>query len=364
MLIYYFPLILIFLSYCILFSNKKEVNILFYFFLGTVIIILCGFRVNSDVDYGPYIGLFNETPKLTSLTREILSQLYGEVGYLYFTSVVKEIGLSFVAVTITFSTFSVITKMYFIRKFCRQNYAAITFSLYLCFCFITVEFIELRWSLASGLTALSIYYSLQNYYFRNLIFVAIAGLFHYFSLAFIFVFALRIVSLKQSILIFISCFVIALFYKFFSIDFFIAIESELFIVTRFLRYVNEIESSLGLFSYLKCLMYFAVFLIFIKLFSLSDQEEKMIKTSLVLLSFSLFISFVPLLFYRSMVISDLVNITTMLMLLGNSHFKKSEELLICTIFTLLFATWFYFDVTNYIEADRIYNYKSWFMEVF
>ena len=84
-----------------------------------------------------------------------MNQLYGEPGYLILNSLVKTLGGSFVLVSALCTATSISLKLFFFRKFCQ--FAALSLSLYLCIHFLTIEFIQIRWAVASSFLLLAFY---------------------------------------------------------------------------------------------------------------------------------------------------------------------------------------------------------------
>jgi hypothetical protein len=319
--------------------------------------LICGARFFSDVDYGPYVELFNETPKFQDITASDFIVLYGEPGYLAFTSIVKSIGFEFVAVTMLFSIVSIVIKMYVASRVVRQYLLVV--SLYLCLHFITVEFIELRWALSSSLVIMAIYNEISKRSKLAFLLIIFASIFHYFSLFFLAVLFFRFFSLKSAGYFFVSSFLVALLYKFITPSIGYSGDSEVYMIRRLFRYINEPESSVGVFSYLRIVMYFSFYVMF-SLFcnSASSSDKSLAKVAVLLLSCSLLISFVPLLYFRSMVVSDFFAISLLVIFMQNLNFNY--RILFTFFLSILFCTWNILDAKNYEAAGYIYNYQSWF----
>ncbi|MFB2813180.1 EpsG family protein [Shewanella xiamenensis] len=354
MTIFNLPVFFIFFSVVFLVSRayQKIASVLIILLLTLV----AGTRFYSDIDYGPYIDLFKETPLLENITLSDILILYGEPGYLIFTSLIKSANLDFFAVTILFSFASISIKLY-VCSYLVRNYI-LAFSLFLCLHFLTVEFIELRWALSSAFVMLAIFFELKDktkYFFLCII---LASIFHYFSFLFLCVLLFRYFTFKKSLVIFMLSFFIAIAYKTFSPSVDYSLESDIYIVRRLFRYLNNPESSVGLFSYLRILMYLVVvYTIYLYRSRLSEFEIKLAMYSSLLISLSLMISFVPLLYFRSMVVSDLF----MIILMVNLIFKFGliyRYFFVASV-SILFSTWNIIDVINYQTAGYIFEYKTW-----
>lgn len=354
MIIFNLPILFIYLSFLssLLRSLKLVTSLLILF----TITLVAGTRYYSDVDYGPYVDLFNETPSILKLRLTDIFILYGEPGYLIFTSLIKSFGFEFVAVTILFSMFSVGIKIYVCSRLVSSYVFA--FSLFLCLHFLTVEFIELRWALSSALVMVAIFFELNNRRKYFYAFIFLGSLFHYFSLLFLCVTFFRFFSFQSSKFIFFVSFLIAISYKVIAPSISYSVDSDIYIVRRLFRYLNDPESSVGLFSYLRILMYFTVIsTMYYFRGRFNNLEVILAKYSSLLVSLSLMISFVPLLYFRSMVIADFFMIIVMTMFI--SKFSIFYRLFFMTVVALLFCTWNIVDVSNYEAAGYIFEYNSW-----
>lgn len=355
MIVFNLPILLLYISVLLL-SNRKLQNIVSFV---TVLLItaVSGTRYYSDIDYRAYIDLFNETPILADLTLTDILILYGEPGYLIFTSLVKSIGFDFVAVTILFSMVSISIKLHVCARLVRNYFIA--FSLFLCLHFVTVEFIELRWALSSALVMLAIFFEFKNKRKLFLIYITLAIIFHYFSLLFLCVPFFRIISFRKGVLVFFLSFLIALSYKVTSPSLSYSVDSEIYIIRRLFRYLNDPDSSVGLFSYLRIFMYL-IFIHTVYLFRerFTAFDIELAKYSSLLISLSLIISFVPLLYFRSMVISDFFMILVMINVIFK--FRLVYRCFFIVGLSILFSIWNVIDVSNYQAAGYIFEYKSWF----
>ena len=354
MIIFNLPIFFVYFSFLSIFSRKFKVVTSLIMLL--MITLISGTRYYSDIDYGPYIELFNDTPSFFNLSVTDFLILYGEPGYLVFTSLIKSLGFDFVAVTIVFSLFSVALKLYICSRLV-SNYL-FAFSLFLCLHFLTVEFIELRWALSSALVMTAIFCEFKKRRKYFLAFIFLASIFHYFSMLFLCVMLFRFFTFRNSIVIFCLSFLVALSYKIITPSVAYSVDSNVYIIRRLFRYLNDPESSVGLFSYLRILMYFAVV---ISVYYFKDRfsafDINLAKYSSLLVSVALLISFVPLLYFRSMVVSDYFMLIVMTILIFK--FKLIYRCLFIVALILLFSTWNIIDVSNYEAAGYIFKYNSW-----
>lgn len=318
------------------------------------IVIISGFRYFSDIDYSGYYELFEDVPKINNFNYASISKLYGEPGYLFLNSLIKSVGLNFYVVTLLFSALSIGIKIFVATRFSKYSFQIIT--LYLCLYFIIVEFIELRWSLASSLILLSIYFFYSKKYYKFTLAIGIASVIHYFSLVFLFLPVVRFVTVRKVYLIFVLSFLLAIYYKFGDFSIFVEVDSEYYIVRRFLRYLNDPESSVGVFSFLKILLYIAI-VGFLRIFSSDARDIKLEKVMILLMSLSLFVSYVPLLYFRSMVIAEFIALSYIFHNL--MYHKSSVKIFTMSVLWILFSMWSFLDVKNNISASYIVEYNSW-----
>ncbi|TPE54291.1 EpsG family protein [Maribrevibacterium harenarium] len=354
MIFFNLPVFFVCLSFFADFFKSSKLVISLLIFLATTLV--AGTRYYADVDYGPYVDLFNETPSISDLSLTDVFVLYGEPGYLLFTSLIKATGFEFVAVTVLFSIFSVGIKVYVCSRLV-SNYV-FAFSLFLCLHFITVEFIELRWALSSAFVMLAVYFELKNKRNHFYFFIIFASFFQYFSLIFLIVVFFRFFSFRAGVLFFLVSIVIALSYKVLSPSISYSVDSDIYIVKRLFRYLNDPDSSIGLFSYLRVLMYFTI-VVLILCFkeSFSEFDVVLAMYSSLLVSISLIISFVPLLYYRSMVVSDFFMLVTMTLFFY--RFGVFIRLFCMLFVVFLFSTWNILDMKNYEAEGYIFEYSSW-----
>lgn len=355
-MVFYLPIFFVYFSSIA--PTRKYYQFLVSILMILLVFIICGTRYYSDIDYEPYIDLFNETPSLDRISFGDITRLYGEPGYLFLSSFVKYLGLGFVSLTLLFSLVSISLKILVSSKLVK-NYIFLT-SLYLCLHYVTVEFIELRWALASSIIILSIYFFMQSRYKLTFMLIMMATFFHYFSLVFFAIYLLRLSFFNTRFIcfIFVSSFLLAILFKVSSFSFSYAVDSEIYIIRRLFRYLNDPQSSVGIFSFLRIALYFAFYYIFNILYDVRcGVKNKLANVFIFLLSCSLLLSFVPLLYFRSMVVADFFALAFMISCLYKLkyHYRVASIFLI----SLLFCTWNFIDVQNYSAAGYIFEYRSW-----
>lgn len=355
-MVFYLPILFVYLSSIA--PTRKYSQFVASMLMILLVILICGTRYYSDIDYEPYIDLFNETPSLEKIRFDDIIRLYGEPGYLFLSSLVKYFGLDFVSITLLFSLVSISLKILVSSKLVK-NYTFLT-SLYLCLHYVTVEFIELRWALASSIIILSIYFFMQSRYKLTFMLIMAATFFHYFSLIFLAIFVLRLSFLNTKLLcvVFLSSFILAIILKISNFSFSYVVDSEFYIIRRLFRYINDPESSVGIFSFLRIALYFSFFIIFNVLYNVRcGVENKLADIFIFLLSCSLLLSFVPLLYFRFMVVADFFALAFMIACLYKLKYLYRGPAIL--FISLLFCTWNFIDVRNYSAAGYIFEYRSW-----
>ena len=359
MTVYHLPIIFVLLAAFVSIARTKIGEQLLISIIVLLVVTIAGLRYYSDVDYSGYLDLFENTPALHLSIFSELTYLYGEPGYLLISSLFQSMGLGFFALTLVFSFISISLKTHVVLQTVENPSVVIAF--YLCLYFITVEFIEMRWSVASAIICSAFYLHSKNRKIVSLSVLLVASTVHYFSASY---FALLLLSsvakLKWCLALAFTSLAIAISYKFFDLSFFSSLETDVYVIAKFLRYLNDPKSSLGFFSYLKVFMY----LIYYSCYYYKSQNQAennisaAISLSCILLSFSLLISFLPILFYRSMVIADFFSLIAVVSIVF-SYKNVKERALNVVALSALFSTWSYLDVKNYYNAGYIFDYSTW-----
>lgn len=243
--------------------------------------------------------------------------------------------------------------------------ASFVIALYLCVSFITIEFIQMRWAMATGVLTIA-YYSLHLGRRKTaILFFAVAISFHYFSIMFVLLsYVTKVSGYYRYFLFLILALLVAIAMKLSGFSLFFDTESQYYIVRRFLRYLNDPESNIGAFSFLKIVFYAATVFALVKLNDEGEaiKEDKifefLFRSAFGFLGAALVISFVPLFFFRAMVMADLFSIMLIGYLLTKNRALDVKTVVACTI-AVLFSTWCYLDVLHFESAGRILPYTSW-----
>ena len=142
------------------------------------------------------------------------------------------------------------------------------------------------------------------------------------------------------------------------------VDSDLYVIKRAVRYLDEPSSQVGLFSYLRLLLYIGLFALAKCLERGTNVKELALdrflrRVSHGSLALTLLVSFVPLMHFRAVVLADFFSILFVLNVLDRNLRFSFDRVAVATLCGL-FSLWYYFDLANYVSADRIYTYQTWF----
>ncbi|KKO47845.1 hypothetical protein VT06_14730 [Arsukibacterium sp. MJ3] len=325
-----------------------------------ILIFITGTRWFSDADFEGYFYIYQEVPLLESFNIESTRHIYGEIGYLFFVSLFKTLGLHFTVFVFSASVTSILLKYYFLSRF---NLGYFAFSIYLLISFVSVEFIELRWSVSISFILLAYYYGLfHKRILLVLIFFIFSLMFHYYSVLFIALFFLLLV-VRSSYFYFVAFYIslLAAFYIYINgFNFNANVDSDLYLIERFFRYLNDPDSKVGLFSILKVL-YFLSFYHFMswlgKSILFSATERIALFAFLLIYSVALCFSFVPVFYFRASAVGDLFGLVMIFIASGRIK-NVSKRILLLFVFSIPFLLWFLIDISNSFDSERIFNYSS------
>lgn len=360
--VYFTPVFLTLLALLAQIQKSRRFDIAVLAICSLVIILISGLRWYSDIDYEPYVEMYNENPFLSEFSQDSIKDLYGEPGYLFLSSIFKTLGSEFFVLALACAFFSILLKSIVVYKLSKQ--ASLAICLYFCLHFITIEFIQIRWAVATSLISLGFYYQyLQKNKVAFLCFILSLGI-HYFSALFLIVSILLTVNGYRK---FYWLFFVSLFFAlFFQVDYLQSIiinDSDIYVIKRIARYSTDPESQIGFFSYVKIIMYPVIYTACVLLkpsypWKTDKLDLFLFKLSFVSLSVTLLVTFIPLLHFRATVIADFFSIILILNVVSK---VSSRETRIAIFFILgsLYSTWYLIDFSNYINADRLYEYKTW-----
>lgn len=345
----------------------RYLNLCALTFCAVVVFLIAGLRWNTDIDYQPYVEMFNDTPFLDDFNYESIKNLYGEAGYLFLNSVFKTLGIDFFMLAFLCAFLSISIKSYVFSGLCKS--ASLAFCLYLCVHFITIEIIQIRWAVATAFISLAFYFQFLRKY-KSVIFCFVLSLgFHYFSFIFIVLaFLIGVNGHKRYVLLLVSSFIFSLVFNPEVLGWVLTIESDVYVIKRIVRYISDPESKVGIFSYLKILIYPALYYICVAIDAAGVKEDSRLNTFLFRLSFtSLSISLLmvpfPIFHYRAIVIAEIFSIILIVNAISNVRNNMFKVLVFISI-SIGYGAWYVLDVLNYIKAGRLNEYNTWLGLVF
>lgn len=360
MAVYYYLLILLPLSVASILARNRAPGAIVLLILALCTIIISAFRWMSDIDHVDYLEMYAETPVLANFNPESIRDLHGEPGYLLLTAIFKTLGLSFPMLSMVCAVFAITAKAWVASRFSRG--ASLALCLYLCVHFVTIEFIQIRWAVASAFIVLAFYMQFKRSLFTAASFFLLAITFHYFAA--IFALVMMVLEIKKQSLFYIMIVAILLFGIFISradgsIE--LAIASDVYVVKRTIRYLIDPLSNVGILSYLRLAMvplaFFFCTRIHPSLF-LDSTTLFLKRITFLSISFAFLFSFVPLMHFRAVVIADFFSFLLLCRMI-DVKMPKFTMASILIIFSVLYLVWFVADIGNYVSADRLYEYRTW-----
>jgi hypothetical protein len=91
----------------------------------------------------------------------------------------------------------------------------------------------------------------------------------------------------------------------------------------------------------------------------SERTRRLFGVAAVALAITLFVSFVPLMHFRAVVIADFFCLAAICAYAEESEQRESTRVVAVALLPPL-CLWYFYDVGNYIAADRLYEYRTWF----
>lgn len=351
------------------FARSRIVQLIFIITFMPFVIFFAGFRYYSDTDYIPYVEIFNSLPVLFDFTMEVAKETYGEVGFLLLNSLVKTLDMPFFVVTFLAASFSITAKAYFAFKYSSSAFIILT--LYFCLHFVTTEFSELRWSIATGFVLLG-----YNSFIKGKITIAVALFmaaisFHYSAMIAIFILlGLLIKNRRFWLCVFFASLIIAIAFKKYPLQIYLNFGVDLYAFERLQRYLNDPSSNVGFFSIMKVSLYPLAYLILGRLIPKSGSDVSIYSShallerlSLIYISTALILSFVPIFFLRLAPLVDFLSILVLISYIDRipSCTVRVYLKLICTI---LFGTWYCISLSKSLlvpmEEGGLGSYRSIF----
>jgi hypothetical protein len=328
-------------------------------------IAISGLRWASDVDHLEYAAMFAETPELINFNQESISDLHGEPGYLLVSAILKSLGIDFVVLSVACAVFAIGAKAWVARRFSPN--ASLALCLYLCIHFITIEFIQIRWAVASAIIALAIYHQFNRRLFAAAALLALATTFHYFAALFVLVCLLA--EVRRASYFYALVALTSLVGMLLAMGGTVmpeASESNLYVVKRIFRYLIDPLSDVGMLSYAKLAMFPLTYALLAKCFPSVTKvpvTDFLRRITFASIAATLLLSFVPLMHFRAVVLADFFGLLLMVRML-DGRIGQLARFGILAIFSVLYAVWYVLDIGNYIAADRLYEYRSWLQFLF
>jgi hypothetical protein len=366
MVIYAVPVLLTLAALTVQVWRNKHLDVVTLIVCAVATVLLSGLRWYSDVDYPLYVEMYTDNPLLREFNRDSVGALYGEPGYLLVTAVYKSLGLGFPLLALSCAAVSIGLKSKVLRDLAQH--ASLALCLFLCLHFVTIEFIQMRWAVATALLALG--FSLQ-YSGRNraaLLSHASSLIFHYFSIVFWGVaLVVRMRGYRRFFVLFAASLIGAALLKIDLLGRFLITDTNVYVLQRLTRYASNPESHVGVLSYLKLVMYPAIYLICVRLrptfpWRTDPLNVFLLKLSLTTISVTLLVSFLPMLHFRATVLADFFAIVWVLNALHEAVTPGLRTAAFAGL-AILFSVWYTIDVSNYIEAGRLYEYRTWLLAI-
>jgi hypothetical protein len=299
---------------------------------------------------------------LSQFNQESITPLYGETGYLFLSAIFKTLGSGFFLLAFACALCSMFLKSTVVRKMSGQ--ASLAMCLYLCLNFITIEFIQMRWAVATGLLSLGFCFQYLQKYKAALLCFVLPLAFSYFSVVF-WVVAL-LVTLKGYKRFYVLFFVSLLAALLLKIDYLRGLlisDSDIYVLTRLTRYASDPDSHIGLFSLAKLAMYPAIYALCVWYrpsypWRTDRLNLFLFKLSFAALSVTLFVTFLPILHARATVIADFFSIIWILNAMDKA-LDSEARLVSFGVLGAFFGAWYLIDLSNYIRAGYLYSYHTW-----
>ncbi len=364
MIIYIFP---IFITIMAVISSLSRDRVLKYYhtiLIALGFILIAGLRSYSDIDFVGYMDIYNEVPTVVMFNFNSIGEIYGEPGYLFLNSILKTAGIGFYLASFLFVLISIFIKTRVSLKFSAMP--SLSLCLFFCIHFITIEFIQIRWAIATSLLILGFYFQYKRNLIQASLIYLIAGSIHYFS--FIFIIVSLLMELRSEKIFYTLLIMLGLMGSIFQSDVlmgYLTQTQDLYIVRKTVLYLGEGVSQLGIFSYLKLILYLSIFVSIRTLAPHFNQFKAgkdifVYKLSLATISLTLFCSFIPIFHHRAVVIADYFSIISIINLFEVNSGKKIIQVSKYVII-MLFLIWYSFDLYNAISSGSIIEYNSWLL---
>ncbi|MBI4866790.1 MAG: EpsG family protein [Candidatus Wallbacteria bacterium] len=357
---YYFLLAFVWLALAASVCRTKTVDRIVLISLVVYASLFSGLRWYSDVDYGPYSGMFDANPDLARFGPKSVQALHGEPGYLLVTAIFKSLSLEFHAMVLFMAIIAISLKAYVADQ--HTKCASLCLALYFCIHFITIEFIQIRWGLASGLILLACHFLQRSRVLAAQLCFALAVGFHYFAL--VFWAGALLLRLKREPVFLAAVATMTLMGLMFGTSLLNPegqFQRELYIVRRLLSYLGNPTSQVGLLSNLRVAMYLALIYVYGSLVTGRHGNPEFVflrRMATLALGGAVAFEFLPIFYFRAVVLADFFALLSLLKLCEIQDTLEFQVPLTVGL-TVLFSAWFGFDVYNNFAGYRILEYSTW-----
>lgn len=324
-------------------------------------IALSGLRWDADVDHLEYAAIYADTPTLPDFSPESIQDLHGEPGYHLVGSLFRTVGAAFYVVSFLCALFAIGAKALVAARLVRS--AAVVMVLYFCLHFITIEFIQIRWAMASACITLAFLAQLRRRLALAAVFFAVAVSFHYFSLLFLVVAALVALPSERvawALLGAAGAFG-ALMVSGSELPIPEFLVGDAYILQRTVRYLSETLSTVGPASYAKLAAYpllYALLTFGYPSLGADPDTAFLRRLSFTCLALTLMLSIIPLMHHRAVVVADFFSLL-LLVRVVERRFTAGEWMPVLAALALPFCTWYALDVGTNLASANLYEYKTW-----
>jgi hypothetical protein len=323
-------------------------------------VALSGLRWDSDADHIEYAWLYEDTPSIFDLSLDSISELYGEPGYLFVSSIFRSFGAEFYALSFLCAFFAITAKAFIAQRLVHASGLALC--LYLGIHFVTIEFIQIRWAVASSLLGLAFLAQHRGKHLQLLVCWLLAFSFHYFSAIFAPILLLLYIKKERYLYLVLVLMMTALALIFSSAALNPELgDAEAYIIRRLLRYLSEDISTVGIVSYIKLLAYpIAYFAFTIGARQVADDGIVVFlrRLSFMLIVMTASLSFVPIMHHRTVVLADFFSILLLVRVI-EQRFSALERASLFAAMTVPFGLWLVLDIAANAANQTLLEYKSW-----
>jgi hypothetical protein len=221
----------------------------------------------------------------------------------------------------------------------------------------------MRWAVATALISMGFCFQYLQKYKTSILCFALAPAFSYFSVLFWLVALLATrKGYKRFYLLFVLSLLGAVMLKIDYLRSFLISDSDIYVLTRLTRYASDPDSHIGLFSFAKLIMYPAIYLLCVwyrPAYSWKSDRLNifLFRISLITLSVTLLVTFLPVLHARATVIADFFSIIWILNALEKALGQTARSLAFAALGGL-FSAWYLVDLYNETHAGYLYDYRT------